>query len=510
MESGMILVKGDISGIQDFIFNVKSDGAARELKARSFFIKLLIETSMQSILDKFDVDLQNYPNSKISTSGGSFILKLPRSTDTESKLFEVQSNFTKALQATGLNISFAFVGYETAQYNKCLIALNHENRKAKYCYYSHDRSYFEPFQKTALSNNWMVIYELISHKNAFKIEKSNTIGLKLSNISIELAGYKITFNNKGEGSQLENYLESLIPRNEFGSIKTFEVLATDDKKIGDERNGNCRIIVNGGRNGIEKLGILAMDVDGLGTYLENIQSETAHKEIDQRLSTFFNLTLRSLINNAALNYRSKCNTNIPLFGDKIYSVTAGGDDSFFVGKWNTILDFASKINQEFTMEFSRESLTISAGLVIVDSKFPVVRFAEKVDHALKKAKYGYNTKGNLCILNEVIPWSFLPEIERRRQKLYHYLQSGLLTKGILEQARQNIQGVRNFEAFDLEDFWKLSYSLREMDSANSKEIIGWLKKDIEESILAQSPLEKKIYRLRLSLAARLAEFDKRK
>lgn len=32
---GAYIIKGDISGIQDFIFNIQSEGAARMLKARS-------------------------------------------------------------------------------------------------------------------------------------------------------------------------------------------------------------------------------------------------------------------------------------------------------------------------------------------------------------------------------------------------------------------------------------------------------------------------------------------
>lgn len=510
MENGMILVKGDASGIQDFIFNVKSDGAARELKARSFFVKLLIETCMQSILDKFGVASTGYSDCKISTSGGSFVMKLPRVQNVDAIINDVRNDFTKALQATGLNISIAFVAYDSDHYKQCLTALNQENRKAKYSFYTSDLGYFEPFQKTVLSNNWTSIYELVSKNNAFKIEKAPSSGLSLRTASIELAGYKITFNNSGQGYLIENYLESLIPRNENGTIKTFEFLAKDDKKIGDDRQGNCRIIANGGRSGIEKLGILAMDVDGLGTFLENVEDETKHQAIDERLRNFFNLRLRDLINSDQLSYRSQCGTNVPLFRDKIYSVTAGGDDSFFVGKWNTIVDFAIKINEEFRRAFGEEALTISAGIVIVDSKFPVVRFAEKVEHALKRAKYGYATKGNLCILNEVIPWNHMHEIEQRRQTFGKYLQSGIMTKGMLEQARRSIQAIKNFETFEMEDFWKLSYSLREMDNAKSKTILDWLKDDIGSSISAPLTLEKKTYRLRLPLAARLAEFDKRK
>lgn len=39
-EQRKYLLKGDISGIQEFIFNVQSDGAAKTLKAKSYYVGL--------------------------------------------------------------------------------------------------------------------------------------------------------------------------------------------------------------------------------------------------------------------------------------------------------------------------------------------------------------------------------------------------------------------------------------------------------------------------------------
>lgn len=45
------LLLGDISGIQEFIFNVKSEGAAKTLKSKSFFVYALAELCLK-ILDE--------------------------------------------------------------------------------------------------------------------------------------------------------------------------------------------------------------------------------------------------------------------------------------------------------------------------------------------------------------------------------------------------------------------------------------------------------------------------
>jgi CRISPR-associated protein Csm1 len=106
IENKSILVKGDVSGIQEFIFNVKSDKAAQELKGRSFFIKVLVEVAIQYLLDQFGiVDPNEIKDCKISTSGGNFILKLPTVADYETIIKKARQDFTKTLEFTGLNLS---------------------------------------------------------------------------------------------------------------------------------------------------------------------------------------------------------------------------------------------------------------------------------------------------------------------------------------------------------------------------------------------------------------------
>ncbi len=45
----LFLLRGDVSGIQDFIFNIKSEGAARTLKARSFFVQAIADLCLRLI-----------------------------------------------------------------------------------------------------------------------------------------------------------------------------------------------------------------------------------------------------------------------------------------------------------------------------------------------------------------------------------------------------------------------------------------------------------------------------
>ncbi len=66
-----MIIKGDLSGIQEFIFNIPSKGAARMLKARSFFVQVIVELAVE----KIKLFCQNKDFEVINKSGGSFFIK---------------------------------------------------------------------------------------------------------------------------------------------------------------------------------------------------------------------------------------------------------------------------------------------------------------------------------------------------------------------------------------------------------------------------------------------------
>ncbi|PKP31006.1 MAG: hypothetical protein CVT99_10970 [Bacteroidetes bacterium HGW-Bacteroidetes-16] len=504
-----IFVKGDVSGIQGFIFNVKSEHAAKELKGRSFFIKMLVEVAIQYLLDQFGlVDPDEIQNSKISTSGGNFILKLPALDGFANKVLQAQKDFTKALEFTGLNMCIAYVA-KSETYANDIMKLDAGCRTLKYKFYHEGNDYFDAFEKkeiSKLSTKWESFTTQIKSNQFFTIQQNSNTNkhLIINNNTIELAGYKIILNNNVNGFPLSAHLESLFPENASHGIKDFSDLSKSDYF----NYSRCEIgSIYGGQEGLDKLGILAMDVDGLGHHMAEVDSEEQHADLDKKLRLFFNDKIREVINNTDYSYQYNCRNNarlsVPKFKNKIYSVTAGGDDCFFVGKWNTILDFAIEINKAFTTEF--HGLTISAGLIIVDPKFPVVRFADLVESSLKKAKYDYDTKGNICLFGEVLSWDMLEKVYVMRQ----HLNNKDITGGMLAKARLAANNLKDAHVFRLEDFWKMGYYLRDLDSNKKRLVMGKIDDYMTKSILEINKLRKRNYRSILPVAARLAELDKR-
>lgn len=504
-----LLVKGDVSGIQKFIFNVKSEHAAKELKGRSFFIKMLMEVAIRYLLDQFGlVDPDKVLSSKISTSGGNFILKLPAVDGFKNKVLQAQEDFTRALEFTGLNISIACV-VKSDTYEKDIQKLDAGCRNLKYRFYHGRHEYFNAFDKKEvrkLSQNWEKFTSQIKSNKFFAIQPcpDDNKHLTIDNNTIKIAGYTITLNNSVDGFPLSTHLESLFPEKGKHWTKDFSDLSKSDYI----NFNSCEIKnINGGEKGVDKLGILAMDVDGLGEEMVKVKSEEQHLQLDMELHVFFNDKIREIINNVHNSYKyickNKTRVDIPKFENKIYSVTAGGDDCFFVGKWNTILDLAIEINKAFTSAFP--GLTISAGLIIVDPKFPVVRFADLAESKLKKAKYGYSSKGNICLFGEVLSWDILKEVQDMRILLK---KSGI-TGGMLAKARLASINLKESHIFRLEDFWKMGYYLRDLPQDKKKTVLDKINDYMSKSIVETDPLKKMNYRSILPVAARLAELDNR-
>lgn len=94
----LMLVGGDYSGIQDYIFSITSreqSGISKRLRARSFFISAFCEATIHKILDALELPLV----CNIFSAGGKFLLIAPYSSEIEKTLdtvkFEIETEIHK-------------------------------------------------------------------------------------------------------------------------------------------------------------------------------------------------------------------------------------------------------------------------------------------------------------------------------------------------------------------------------------------------------------------------------
>ncbi|RME50059.1 MAG: type III-A CRISPR-associated protein Cas10/Csm1, partial [Caldilineae bacterium] len=86
-----LLVAGDISGVQDFIYTITSRGATPGLRGRSFYLQLLTDAVARYVLRRLDLPITNL----IYAGGGNFYL-LARPGDLE-ELTKIQQEISRAL-----------------------------------------------------------------------------------------------------------------------------------------------------------------------------------------------------------------------------------------------------------------------------------------------------------------------------------------------------------------------------------------------------------------------------
>jgi CRISPR-associated protein Csm1 len=89
-ESKLILIQGDFSGIQDFIFATGGETqrrAAKLLRGRSFYVSLLTECAALKVLDQLSLP----PTSQVINVAGKFLIVAPNTDTTRSTLARVQA-----------------------------------------------------------------------------------------------------------------------------------------------------------------------------------------------------------------------------------------------------------------------------------------------------------------------------------------------------------------------------------------------------------------------------------
>lgn len=100
-ESEFLLIEGDLSGIQDYLYNIANvgvGGVAKRLRTRSFFLQTLVEVASHKILHEVvgeDIELPLV--CKIMSSGGNFIILAPNVDGIEDRLATINKELNEWL-----------------------------------------------------------------------------------------------------------------------------------------------------------------------------------------------------------------------------------------------------------------------------------------------------------------------------------------------------------------------------------------------------------------------------
>jgi CRISPR-associated protein Csm1 len=183
------------------------------------------------------------------------------------------------------------------------------------------------------------------------------------------------------------FLVNTTPLDRGKRIRTFEELAEDSQ-------------------GIKRLGVLRMDVDGLGKlFSEGFKSG---KTGENRATLSRVASLSFAISLYFEGWVEKLAEDYP--GDRLYAIYSGGDDLFFVGAWDAVVDFACQVRSQLTpYAAGHPGIHTSAGIVLVGGKYPLsqaARDAEEAEQAAKSFRRHDTGRGKdaVSFLSQVQPW----------------------------------------------------------------------------------------------------------
>jgi CRISPR-associated protein Csm1 len=440
------LVVGDISGIQNYIFDIASigvrGGVARRLRARSLFVQLCCEIASHLILRKLSLPIGIHT---IMNSGGRFYLLLPNTSHTDEVIKAVQHItsewFSKELNGElALNLSmvpfgedgFRAGGNGTGGFGSVLKEVNEALSLRK------QRRFSELLQDTEgwIEDDFVLSADyqgkgpcascrkfpedlegLCKHCNLNK-----RIGAILPN-----ARYLVFFES-GQGdipifgcsvsvldsppvdtTQGKPYLVMKINDTDLSDALSYPAMSkylatfvarSDDceicKETEEKENHIATFECIAGRSGGEKLlGFLKADVDHLGeSFIFGLKGETTSKDTISRISTLSRML--DLFFSGWVEHLTSANQDF-------YTVFSGGDDLFLVGPWDKILEIAENIKSDFAKFTGNPKIKISAGVTIARHDFPIASAAEAANVALRKSKL----EGGDCItiLGATLNWS---------------------------------------------------------------------------------------------------------
>lgn len=522
MESNNLLVKGDFSGIQGFIFNTSSKGAAKTLKSKSFYIQILSELAIKCILFKVGIKDKDTTDHVIYNSGGNFYLLIPENKTEELK--EAELRIQNDLINEGLILNISYIEYDKSiSYGSNLKKINLEAKKKA----------LNSFSTISNTQNFGKFF----YANQFEIKSQEKWGtmakemLKKNNHTYQISFFSQDFKFR----EYPTFLESVnfrVPKwtpqlvQFIGKTEFYDNLSEEEQKDIDKADGvipySCLGYFAEQRTGTANLGIFKLDVDGLGTIVrDNIDTIEDSKALAAEMVKFFDKQLKSLIEEGSFNINNKSYS----YKDNLGVIFSGGDDCFIIGAWDAIFFFSITLKQEFDAYFSKldttnslykvlRPLTFSAGLAFVPPTFPVSNFSALAEEALEKSKHKEG-KNALTVFDYTISWKQWSKIGKEFDSIYNDLtkEQYKLPRSILARLKRTVDVYDNMvdgnQSFQITLLTRFIYELKAENIATQfvKRIKSLYKDYLAEALKNPKDREQLLI---LPIVARLLEFATRK
>ncbi|MEW6380267.1 MAG: type III-A CRISPR-associated protein Cas10/Csm1 [bacterium] len=435
-----LLIGGDLSGVQRFIYTISSKGALKMLKGRSFFLELLTEHIVDRLLEDIELTRCNV----VFTGGGHFYLMAPNTPNARKSMENVREkinnylfdSFNGSLQQHIEAVPFSKVDFKNAsgiwgELSACLEnSKRHKWRNRLNSLFSspampHEKCLMENCQICGREDKPLqpLVDEILdaakSEVMACEHCRDQYLLGHLLQSAIKRGSYPIIYRWDREPDRKDRFVKIgnryyqpaagvFGIQKEKMAAQASAVYHLNDWNLGHYIHPGSRPLLAGiylpedsrlqdlnGMTqygfGIEQLAILRMDVDRLGRIFSTSipsgeRTISRMASLSRQLSLFFKYHINGLLEHNNPGYPPPFRI-VERQGERNLSIVySGGDDLFLIGHWLDITEAAFEIKRAFQQFTANPYITLSAGIALGDNHVPVYRLAEAAGSAEELAK----------------------------------------------------------------------------------------------------------------------------
>lgn len=415
-----LFVRGDMSGVQRFIYTITSKGALRMLRARSFYLELVAEHAVSEVLRRAGAPRTNV----IYVGGGGFQLLLPntgRSREAAEAVGRelngvIANSFGRDLYLTLATLPCAATGIVGEGLGETLRKLGKalSEQKSRKHYGDLDLLFAEQPEPETESCSVCTRddvpvreydprgYEVASGENGEEPIRLCETCRMLARASRKLvgghylveggedlrigeAGYGLSEIDRGAVYALDGVGDDACLRGAVPLPAARYAMRDDEQK--DQIMDFGKLSERAA--GASRLAVLRMDVDDLGEIFraglpEQMRTFDRYAALSRAFTTFFKVVVPEICAGSYENSLRLFSEDRERAATVVYS---GGDDLFIVGAWSDVLELAVDVCRAFR-EFVCENpaVTLSGGISIHTAGEPLYLMAEQAGMAEEIAK----------------------------------------------------------------------------------------------------------------------------
>ncbi|MDW8405928.1 type III-A CRISPR-associated protein Cas10/Csm1 [Chloroflexus sp.] len=458
------LLGGDVSGLQDFLYSIPAEGAARQLRGRSLYLQLLTDACAQWVLRESQMPLCNL----LYAGGGRFYVVLPGQLAEADKVLAWRRQLGRVLLrhhrgalylALGATQPFAPDQYSEQTWLELTAAIDSDKRRR---FAALDEGEFaqlfeprpirpprsdSPDEPDPLGESLAELGRRLTRAAVLLVDtNAQPVGgatwrsaVSELGVNYELAEQvRLPVSHRralalddeavpSDGAQAlmigQRYLVTeayRLSEQDWSRYRQIDPAQAGELRAGDVAPFNLLAHLS---IGVPRIAVLRMDVDNLGDLFgrgldrpSGIAGLAVTAALSSALSRFFEGWVGEL-----------CRRFNQTGNGGIYAVYSGGDDLFLVGSWHLIPELAMAIRADFT-RYTGGAVTVSAGITLHHAGYPLYQAADDAGAALDAAKAYERTDGRrkdaITFLGQTLSWAEFSHAAQLKDELIDLIEQG--------------------------------------------------------------------------------------